>query len=315
MSAAYKDLMDFILELNESVKGQSAASELPISQFCKDVFAVLRVLHDWVQEIPPLQQPMRFGNKAFRTWHHRVKENAPQLVSRLLPDDLHPAVEELVPYFVDSFGNSTRIDYGTGHEANFVAFLCCLRKLNLFQTSDYPAIVLHVFFKGYLQLMRSLQTVYMLEPAGSHGVWGLDDYHFLPFLWGASQLVQHPELTPSSIHTAAVLDTYQADFMYISCIHFIRQVKSSSPFAENSPILNDISGVPSWEKVNSGLIKMYQVEVLSKLPVIQHFLFGSLLPDSWSTNPPSSSSTATSARPHPNPGRPTHPATHTSSHI
>lgn len=127
-----------------------------------------------------------------------------------------------------------------------------------------------------MALMRNVQLYYKLEPAGSHGVWGLDDYQFLPFLWGAAQLVDTPEIAPKHIHQRTLVDQYAPDYLYFAGIQFILQVKKG-PFHEHSPLLNDISSVQTWAKVNSGLIKMYTDEVFKKHVVIQHFLFGKLL--------------------------------------
>jgi len=42
-------------------------------------------------------------------------------------------------------------------------------------------------------------------------------------------------------------------------------------------MLNDISNVKQWSKVCTGLMKMYQAEVLGKLPIMQHFLCSKFL--------------------------------------
>ena len=42
-------------------------------------------------------------------------------------------------------------------------------------------------------------------------------------------------------------------------------------------MLDDISGVRSWAKVNEGMMKMYRAEVMLKLPIAQHIFFGSLI--------------------------------------
>ncbi|WIA43238.1 hypothetical protein OEZ86_009744 [Tetradesmus obliquus] len=232
-----------------------------------------------VDAAPLVQQSLRYGNPAFRTWFAAMMDRTPQWVGKLLPLELQGAAVELLPYLLDSFGNPTRIDYGTGHETTFVAFMYCLAALGLVTEADRQALVC-VVFNRYLELMRHIQTTYWLEPAGSHGVWGLDDYQFLPFVWGSGQLIGHPLIRPKSIHNEELLGMYGDDYLYLAAVKFVKAVKKGA-LQETSPMLDDVSSVPSWAKVNSGMVKMYQVEVLSKFPIMQHFLFGSLLPFDW----------------------------------
>lgn len=202
-------------------------------------------------------------------------------------------VMEVTDYFIASFGDFFRIDYGTGHEAHFAVWLMCLFKLDIFDGHQDRTDAVLCVFNRYIKLMRRLQKTYWLEPAGSHGVWGLDDYHFLPFLWGAAQLIDHPVIKPKSILDEDILEEFHEKYMYLACIRAIMQVKTAG-LAWNSPMLNDISAVKTWEKVNQGLIRMYKVEVLGKLPIMQHMLFGRLLafepssPQQPGQEPPSS---------------------------
>lgn len=117
-------------------------------------------------------------------------------------------IGELVVYLNDAYGDKMRIDYGTGHELNMMVFLFIVNKLKPFDEKLYSSLV-HTVFYDYIFTMRKIQLYYNLEPAGSHGVWGLDDYHFLPFIFGASELIDNDIIKlPSDIHNLENLEIY-----------------------------------------------------------------------------------------------------------
>lgn len=194
----------------------------------------------------------------------------------VLPENLHDAAPELAYYWIEAFGNSTRIDYGTGHEMFMAAWLCALEVLGATQNDDHAALILRCF-NQYLILMRRIQRTYMLEPAGSHGVWSLDDYQALPFVFGSAQLLHHKHISPKGIRQPDIVDNFQKDYMYLACVKFVLEMKTG-PMAEHSPILSQSADAESWTKVHQGMMRIYFQEVLGKYPVMQHFLFGSILP-------------------------------------
>ncbi|KAF2102735.1 Phosphotyrosyl phosphatase activator [Rhizodiscina lignyota] len=280
-SPTYTLILAFIFGVSDSVR------DTPISAVSKDdlhptVSSLLSILDDAeaiLKECPPEDTGSRFGNPAFRSFLDALTARAPQWHSTTGPIPLPSAgaVDEATTYLTHAFGNWQRIDYGSGHELNFLIYLLCLERLSLLPASTFPSLALLVFPR-YLRLMRQVQTSYYLEPAGSHGVWGLDDYQFLPFLLGAAQLARHRFITPKSIHQPFVVEEYAREYLYLDQVAFVNSVKNIEGLRWHSPMLDDISAARSWEKVEAGMKKMFVKEVLGKLPVMQHFLFGGLVP-------------------------------------
>jgi serine/threonine-protein phosphatase 2A activator len=288
-SKAYAGIMTFIFQLNTAmlprrIKGGEARTvkewtlndpDVPHTPIVQNLAKLLDSLTAIIDEAPPDPGPRRFGNVSFRTWYDIVRERVPALLDQYLPAEVlsfnstsdSSAKVELEAYLVGSFGSSQRLDYGTGHELSFLAFLGCLWKLGAFpesQDGDQERGIVLGIIEPYLILIRRLILTYTLEPAGSHGVWGLDDHSFLPYIFGSAQF--SPAITntadvvtegslpsapnPADVAKSPAVQRERQRNMYFSAIGFIYDVKKG-PFWEHSPILYDISGVKAgWAKIN-----------------------------------------------------------------
>lgn len=280
-SETFAHFVTFIIQLSDSVKGRTNQDlTIPKSEGILKIETLLKSINVIVERNPILEnekEVSRFGKIEFRSFYDDLEKSIKKLLKETFESLCDWQLLELETYLMNSFGDRQRIDYGSGHELNFLCFLYVLYKYNSYlKEDDFTNMVLSSFIE-YLKLMRIIETQYWLEPAGSHGVWGLDDYHFLPFLFGASQLAVHKHLRPQSIHNEEVVEMFSKKYLYFGCVSFINSVKTTTTLKWHSPMLNDISGAKSWKKVAEGMIKMYKVEVLGKLPIMQHFFFGTTI--------------------------------------
>ncbi|KAK6217757.1 hypothetical protein LQW54_003266 [Pestalotiopsis sp. IQ-011] len=328
VSRAYRDIGIFVLQLNRAmcprkVKGPDGKEKVQTFEVgskletqppksVKSIQQMLSKLESYIDEAPPDTGPRRFGNVSFRKWYKILEERSSALLEEFLPESVlkfasspgqgaATAEDELKAYLLGAFGSAQRLDYGTGHELSFLAFLMGLWKLGAFQDGENDggverSIVLGAF-EPYLRVVRRLILTYTLEPAGSHGVWGLDDHSFQPYIYGSAQLtrpIADDEEMPfegsrfgapklDAVSKAERVQDYRETNMYFSAVGFIYDVKTG-PFGEHSSVLHSLSQVKlGWGKINSGMLKMFNGEVLSKFPVVQHLPFGSLL--SWERDP------------------------------
>lgn len=285
----YKQIIEFISLLQSTVKSrlnisnkEDLSENSNIHVFMK-LLAKAKVLLEENQ--PTNKEKQRFGNVMFRTWYEKLdKYYEEELSSEINSLIKVPLIEgslgladELKPYFFECFGNCKRIDYGTGHELNFVMVLMICCKLNLFKEEEYFQLV-QILFKEYTSVCKELQIVYNLEPAGSKGVYGLDDFHFISFIFGAAELIDNNDnIFPIDMQKdLTVLEQLAKKYMFFDAVYYNLYSKKGH-FAEHSPVLYQISNVQQWNKIAVGLIKMWEDELLKKYVVCQHIYFGSVI--------------------------------------
>ena len=66
------------------------------------------------------------------------------------------------------------------------------------------------------------------------------------------------------------------DYIYFKCIHQIRLVKPKLHFSDAQPMLQDISSLPEWTCIVTGIEKLFVNDVLGQLQVLTKLHFGSL---------------------------------------
>jgi serine/threonine-protein phosphatase 2A activator len=156
-SLAYREIGIFILQLNRALcprkpspasSSNSTTSTTKIQTFPLDapradpepvtqLRALLHKVEAIIDEVPPEKGPRRFGNASVRRWGERLESRVEGLLREHLPGRVweewgEGAMVEVKGYFLGGFGSFERLDYGTGHELSFLAFLGGLWKLGVF---------------------------------------------------------------------------------------------------------------------------------------------------------------------------------------
>jgi serine/threonine-protein phosphatase 2A activator len=115
-------LLNFVTDLANSILNVPNSAPVEISPTVQLLLNILDRVGETVNEFPPEDAGgSRFGNKSFQRFYDAVWERAAAWHKELeLPEG---AKEEAQRYFCEAWGNRTRIDYGSGHELNFLAWM------------------------------------------------------------------------------------------------------------------------------------------------------------------------------------------------
>ncbi|KAK2194478.1 bifunctional PTPA superfamily/Phosphotyrosyl phosphatase activator [Babesia duncani] len=271
------DILSFVKDINKSIKSIpntefACNKNVEVSDSTKleavdSLKYIIQKLGNWTKLFDPkYYDRTRFGNQGFRKWHDHIKMMCDDLFEEsgisinIIGVNEFPKVKATL---LNSFGCTSRLDYGTGHELQFIYFLQMLYNLKILHHNDLAKLAITVI-NEYFELVRRLLERYSLEPAGSKGAWGIDPYQFLPYLFGSSQLISNELISPMKALERDFVEQHKDQYIFMKAMKYAMDMSKDTPLEISCPMLVNIAINCSWEKMNEGMIKMYDIEVVSR---------------------------------------------------
>lgn len=238
----------------------------------EDLTNILNEIESFVDDTPLIEGSHRFANIGAEVVHEKLANL--DLSKFLKKQYLHTEITKemiktLKMYLIESFGNKVRLDYGTGHEIFFLSFIFICKELSI--AHDYE---IKPLFKQYFDIVRKYIFKFNIEPAGSNGMFAIDDYQFLPFLFGSAELIE------TDVKFDDILNNLKdKTHMFAEQLYFCERHKCRAgelPFSRHSPVIYSLRN-SKWSFINEKMLEEIRNKVFDRFVVMQHFKFSIFL--------------------------------------
>ncbi|KMZ09964.1 serine/threonine-protein phosphatase 2A activator [Drosophila simulans] len=279
-SQAYYDIIAYISNTSKAIQGHRLTQAFPVTEQMRRLGEIFDGLEQLIVEHTPKMEDsnlaLPFGqvrSKAYRTWMRQMYQHVFSKLDEAINVNCKH-INELGQYLRRSFGNANTLDFGPANELMFLFFLCGLFRAGILLAKDTVAAAL-MLFNRYVNVVRRLISTYGLTIAKDPAC-TIEDYYFLPYLWGAAQLSLNSPFSPMQCEQGKIMDSYRQDYMMLEIIDHLQKTRSG-PLSRVALQLWSILSIPTWPQVYRGLNRNYVDHVLSSFGTVEQAIFCELM--------------------------------------
>ncbi|KAH8347441.1 hypothetical protein KR059_010731, partial [Drosophila kikkawai] len=271
-SQAYRDLIAYINNTSLALQGRRLTESFPVSEEMQRLCDMFDDLERPLAKHTDTSASSKVS-VSYLAWLRHMFQIVLRQLAGAVSGEKCMHIHELGEYLRRSFGNATTLEFGPGNELMFLFFLCGLFRADILRARDTVAAALMLFYR-YIHLVRRLIAIYNL-PISRNPRCAIEDYFFVPYLWGAAQLCLDAPFSPPQCDQPKAIESYRHDYMMVNLIENLPE--KSGPLSHNAFQLWCILSAPTWPEVYRGLERCYINHILSSFHTVENAIFWELM--------------------------------------